>query len=86
MCVFCLSSVVKVLYIFCMHVYFGFFLLCFLCLISIIVLYIFCTLSYFFVFVFFHLLPAAEGRGREIIKRLPYVCASVRPSIRHVFA
>ena len=28
----------------------------------------------------FYLPPAAEGRGREIIKRLPYVRLSVRPS------
>ena len=30
----------------------------------------------------FYLPPAAEGRGLEIIKRLP----SVRASVRHVFA
>ena len=33
----------------------------------------------------YYLLPAAEGRGREIIKRLPYECASLSPSVRHIF-
>ena len=33
-----------------------------------------------------YLPPAAEGRGREIIKRLPYVRACVHPSVHHVFA
>ena len=28
----------------------------------------------------YYLLPVAEGRGREIIKRLLYICASVRSS------
>ena len=32
-----------------------------------------------------YLPPADEGRGREIIKRLPYVRVSVRPSVRHIF-
>ena len=30
--------------------------------------------------IYFYLPPAAEGRGWEIIKRLPYVRTSVRPS------
>ena len=30
----------------------------------------------------YYLPPAAEGHGREIIKRLPYVRASVRSSVR----
>ena len=34
----------------------------------------------------FYLPPAAEGRGREIIKRLPSVRASDRASVCHIFA
>ena len=30
----------------------------------------------------YNLLPAAEGRGREIIKRLPYMYVCLRESIR----
>ena len=33
----------------------------------------------------FYLPPASKGCGWEIIKRLPYVQASVSPSIRQVF-
>ena len=33
------------------------------------------------VLILYYLPPAAKGLGREIIKRLPYVCASVCPSV-----
>ena len=35
-----------------------------------------------FVVYLYYLLPAAEGHGQEIIKRLPCVCVSVHASVR----
>ena len=36
--------------------------------------------------IYYYLPPAAEGHVWEIIKCLPYMRESVRPSVRHVFA